>query len=163
MYYYDNNYVNKYPYNTGFVEPVTNNTALESSFNKKRLVQTLFDLIIIIIVFVIYGLVFLMDPKILYFTCDQSDIFFPYKSDTIPFWAVGLYCTIGPVIIIICVEILNAKLLFFQKKKEGGLRSFLICLFHAISLFALGIAITLLLTEIGKRWIGRLRSNLILK
>ena len=160
-YYYNNNYVNKspyfYPYNTSFVEPVTNNTTLESSFNKKRLVQTIFDLIIIITVFVIYGFVFLMDPKILYFTCDQSDVFFPYKSDTIPFWAVGIYCTIGPIIIIVSVEILNAKLLFFQKKKEGGFRSFLICLFHAISLFALGIAITLLLTEIGKRWIGRLR------
>lgn len=32
-------------------------------------------------------------------------------------------------------------------------------MFHAISLFTLGIAIVLLLTEIAKRWIGRLRPH----
>ena len=69
MYLPNRNYIEKkifyLPETISVAESVTSNAAPEWIFNKKRLVQTLFDLIIIIIVFVIYGLVFLMDPKIL--------------------------------------------------------------------------------------------------
>ena len=34
-------------------------------------------------------------------------------------------------------------------------------MFHAFSLFVLGIAITLLLTEVGKRSVGRLRPHFL--
>lgn len=44
-----------------------------------------------------------------------------------------------------------------RPNKRSGFRTFLIHFFHAMSLFIMGIAVTLLLTEIGKRWIGRLR------
>jgi hypothetical protein len=33
--------------------------------------------------------------------------------------------------------------------------------YHGISLFALGIGLTLLITEVGKRWLGRLRPHFI--
>lgn len=46
-----------------------------------------------------------------------------------------------------------------RKKKNHALRSFYICLFHGISLFVLGLGIVMLLTEIGKRWVGRLRPH----
>jgi len=50
------------------------------STNKHRIIQTIVDFIVIIIIFIIFGLVYIFqDPKINYFTCDQSDIFFPNK------------------------------------------------------------------------------------
>ena len=42
-------------------------------------------------------------------------------------------------------------------RKPG--RTLLIHLFHGISIFLLGVAITMLLTEVGKRWTGRLRPH----
>lgn len=36
-----------------------------------------------------------------------------------------------------------------------------VCVYHALTLFAFGISITLLITEIGKRWLGRLRPHFI--
>ena len=125
---------------------------------KHRIIQTITDLIVIIIIFVIFAIVyFTVDPKIRYFTCNDSDIFFPYKPDTIPFWAVGIYGAIGPLIFIIIVELLNARVLPLQHT-EGNTakqrwRKFLVCFFHGVSLFALGISLTLCLTEIGKRWV----------
>lgn len=57
---------------------------------------------------------------------------------------------------------MNASLLPFQsKKKTNRWRTFGLCVFHSLSLFSLGISITLLLTEIGKRWVGRLRPHFI--
>lgn len=133
----------------------------EQRFHRKRIVQTIVDLIVIIVIFIIFALVYkLFDPKIRYMTCDQSDIFFPYKEDTIPFWAVGIYATIGPILFIIGIELLNAALLPFQMNKlklttQARIRKFFVCIFHALSLFILGIALTLCLTEIGKRWVNK--------
>ena len=93
----------------------------------------------------------------------MSDISFPIITDTIPFWAVGLFGTVGPILLIILIELGNARLLPFQNRNElsYGLlfRKFGIFLFHGLSLFILGISIVLLLTEIGKRWIGEYANN----
>ena len=63
---------------------------------------------------------------------------------------------------VLIVEILNLQLLTCNAKtKRQACRTYLICVFHAISLFALGIGITLLLTEIGKRWAVRLRPHFL--
>jgi len=54
----------------------------------------------------------------------------------------------------------NSKFFPFQDKSiDGGLRlrQFLILMYHSLSLFTFGVGITLLLTEIGKRWCGQLR------
>ena len=89
----------------------------------------------------------------------MSDISFPLLTETIPFYAVGIYGVLGPLIAITLVEIGNARLLFNQEKyfiQYGQLlRKFFLYVFHAVSLFAFGIGIVLLLTEIGKRWIGK--------
>lgn len=92
----------------------------------------------------------------------MSDITFPYLPDTVPIYAVGLYGVIGPILIIILVEIYNSKLLtcqFEERSKRQRTRTFLICIFHSLSLFIFGIGMQLLLTEIGKRWAGRLRPR----
>jgi phosphatidate phosphatase len=139
----------------------------EESTNKKRIVQTIIDMAVIVIIFFIFGIVWgLVEPKHRYFTCDQSDIFYPFLPDTIPFWAVGVFATLGPIIVIIFVELLNARLMPFQRNTKNlslqqRRRKFLICLFHGLSLFILGCAITLLLTEIAKKWVGRLRPHFI--
>lgn len=97
----------------------------------------------------------------------MSDVSFPYKSDTIKFWVVGIYGILGPLVVILFVELLNAKIFPFQNTNEEPfvlrLRSLGIYLFHSISLFIFGVSIVLLLTEIGKRWIGiisLIRKNL---
>jgi phosphatidate phosphatase len=139
----------------------------EESTNKKRIVQTIIDMAVIVIIFFIFGIVWgLVEPKHRYFTCDQSDIFYPFLPDTIPFWAVGIFATLGPILIILFVELVNARLMPFQRNTRNQTlqqrrRKFLICLFHGLSLFILGCAITLLLTEIGKKWVGRLRPHFI--
>lgn len=137
-----------------------NHVITESPSNyRKRVAQTLVDLIVIIIIFAIFILIYIFfDPKVRYMTCDQSDIFFPYAKDTVPFWAVGIYGTLGPIVFILLIELINARVLPFQKNKfdqtpKERLRKFFVCTFHALSLFILGIALTLCLTEIGKRWV----------
>jgi len=64
------------------------------------------------------------------------------------------------VLIITLVEVYNSKFFPFQDKSiDSGLRirQFLIVMFHSLSLFIFGLGVVLLLTEIGKRWCGRLR------
>lgn len=150
------------------VEPKNQNLnsilPFRSSF-KNRLIQLVIDVLVIGVIFSIFGIVYSkLDPKIRSFHCSETDIFFPYKKDTIPFYAVGLYGTIGPVLVILIVELLNARLLPFQNKfpvRVYRYSMFIISSLHALLLFALGISLTVLLTEIGKRWIGRLRPHFI--
>ncbi len=54
------------------------------SYRTSRLVQAVIDLVICIVILIVFACVFfLIEPKILHFTCDQSDIFYPYKNDTV--------------------------------------------------------------------------------
>ncbi len=135
-------------------------TTQRESTRTSRIIQIVVDLLIIIIVFVIFLLVLLVTkPKIRHFSCDESDIFYPLLKDTVPFWAVGIFGIAGPVLLIVGVEFLNGNFLWFQKEKPNRCRKFWISLFHSLSLFLMGVAIVLCLTEIGKRWIGRLRPH----
>ncbi len=135
------------------------NVKMRDSTTKQRVTQIIIDLIIIAIIGAIFLIVYLkVDPKISYFYCNDTDIFFPYITDTVPFWAVGIFGVLGPLLIILVVEILN---LFIAKDsvlvRRSKCKTFSIHFFHAVSLFAAGAVITMVLTEIGKRWIGRLR------
>lgn len=87
---------------------VVNSLAMEDNQNrprnttKQRIIQTVVDLIVIVIIFVIFALVYFLQPaKIRHFSCDESDIFYPYMKDTIPFWVVGIFGIIGPLLIIL--------------------------------------------------------------
>lgn len=78
------------------------------STRNQRIVQTIVDVAIIVIVLVIFALVyFLVDPKIRHFYCNDTDIFFPYVPDTIPFWAIGIAGFFGPFVIILGTELVR--------------------------------------------------------
>ena len=59
----------------------------KKSFLSHRLIQLAIDLIVIGIIFAAFGIVYnKLDPRIRYFHCTDSDIFFPNLPDIIPFW-----------------------------------------------------------------------------
>jgi phosphatidate phosphatase len=134
------------------------------SVKKKRIAQILIDLFSILLMFSIFLMINqLMEPKKREYTCDMSDVSFSDKKSTVPTWAVGVYGISGGIIIFIIVESIISKI--FQNDLNitvrSKLRMFSINIYHAISLFFFGISCTLVLTEIGKRWIGRLRPNFL--
>lgn len=141
--------------------------APSNSHLRDRIIQIFIDLICIVLTFVAFILVyFLLDPKIRGFFCTDTDIFNPYKDDTVEFWVVGVFGTVGPVVFIITIELINSKLILCNYTKRNYTprykrKLFAVSAIHALSLFVLGISITLLLTEIGKRWVGRLRPHFI--
>jgi phosphatidate phosphatase len=129
---------------------------------KKRITQIIIDYTIIIIIFILFGIVYNLKPKITSFFCYDNNILYPYKADTIPFYAVAIYATLAPILIFIIVEMFNFKLLPFQRSYYAARKKkFIICVINAVTLFALGIGITLLLTEISKKWMGTLRPSFI--
>ena len=95
----------------GKIVPTTDETLYyksNESTKKKRIHQIIFDLLAIAIIGVTFALVYyLLDPKISHFYCNDTDIFFPYIKDTIPFWALGIYGFLIPVFIILGVEIVS--------------------------------------------------------
>lgn len=142
------------------------NNSIEST-KKSRVIQIVTDLFISAIIFIVFLLVyFLVDPTVVYFTCDQTDISYPHLQETVKLWVVGLFASLGPVIFFFIIELMNSGLMCCFKElskmgKKQKFRQFLICFFHTCSLFVLGIATSLLLTEIGKRMIGRLRPHFL--
>ena len=134
--------------------------AMRDSTTKHRITQIVVDLVLIAVIGAIFLIVYLIvDPKIKYFYCNDTDLFYPYIADTVPFWAVGIFGVLGPLLIILIVEVLNLFAATDSPVPRSKPKTFFIHFFHAVSLFALGIVITLVLTEIGKRWIGRLRPH----
>lgn len=136
--------------------------SITENFVKKRIFQITFDFACIIITFVAFILVYLyVDPKNGVLFCNDTDIFNPYYDDTIAFWVVGIYATIGPILFIIFIELINSKLILCKNKLKitKKRKLFVISFLHGLTLFILGIGITLLVTEIGKRWVGRLRPH----
>jgi hypothetical protein len=54
------------------------------SYNMSRLLQAFIDLGVCIAILVVFAFVyFFVEPKLAYFTCDNSDIFYPYINDTV--------------------------------------------------------------------------------
>lgn len=62
----------------------TEDAAESSQIRKFKNQQLIFEFAVISIILVIFGLVFLFqNPSIQYFTCDDTDIFHPFKTDTV--------------------------------------------------------------------------------
>ena len=123
---------------------------------KRYIIQTSVDVIVILIVYATSTLAYLKsDTKIQYFTCDRSDVSYPYLSSTIKSSPMMFYATLIPILLIIAIELCNAKLLPFEKSIQWVHRrnSCFKYIFHTLSLFTLGIGVMLLLTEIAKRWV----------
>jgi phosphatidate phosphatase len=127
--------------------------------NRKRIVQIFVDLICIAITYTALIIVYYyVKPRIQGFYCNQTDIFNPFIPSTIPFWMVQVYGVVGPCVTIILVELRNMRVLY---RKKAVKKTFLIATIHAILIFVLGLGITVLLTDIGKRWVGSLRPHFI--
>ncbi|CAF3290214.1 unnamed protein product [Rotaria socialis] len=130
---------------------------------RRQLLNNLFDVLAIAATAIIFGLIYsLAKPSSRGFFCDDTSIRYPIKPDTIPMWLLGVYGGLGPVIIFCIVEI------WVVRPFECGSRSssnnikrrridYLKTILQTIFLFGLGIAICFLITEVGKRTIGRLR------
>lgn len=138
---------------------IDDGTAHSNSSLKHRIIQMVTDLVVIILILIVFAIVYLsVEPRVRFFTCNDSDIFFPYRPDTVPFWAVGIFGALGPLVSILLIELLNARILPFQQHKGRSIkerkRKFFVCFLHGLSLFVLGISLTLCLTDIGKRWVN---------
>lgn len=126
--------------------------------SRKRIFQVFNDIIVIIVIGIAFFLVnFYVKPSERGFYCNDNDILYPLLPDIVPAYAVGLFAILGTIVFIVLVEFLNVERFGDDKNRKH----FITSVYHGISLFALGLSITMLLTEIGKRWIGRLRPHFI--
>jgi hypothetical protein len=112
---------------------------------------------------------FLVQPTNAYINCWDTSIMFPYKDSQIKLWSSALYLTFPVIIILIANEVRNASLLDLRSDDDDDddddgsndipfmtrLKSYLILIGHTVSLFAVGFMATVLITEVGKRWLGR--------
>lgn len=119
-----------------------------------------------------------LQSAIAYYTCDQTDILAPYRPNSIPTLHMIVIGNLMPVLAICICEAFNSiqlkKLLYPDCDREtsknrstseavasvssSGFRHYSS---HAINLFWLGQFTVVLITEVGKRWTGRLRPNFL--
>ena len=167
-----------YPENIGLVESRFQSTndsheyteidEIELISNKKyfnkRIGQTFIDFICILVTFAAIILVHLfVQPTVRGFYCNDAEIFKQHMDDTVKFWIVVIYGTFGPIIFIILIELMNSNFIIVTKKNVMPLvlrkKLFFVSSSNGLLIFLQGLAITLLITELGKRWVGRLRPH----
>jgi phosphatidate phosphatase len=107
---------------------------------------------------------FLVDPYARGFYCNDESIRFPLKDDTVPLWLAGAYGAGAAFLIVIMAELFINR----QCCADGGEAEFkirqkrwILNTLNGCLLYSLGAMCTLLITEIGKRSIGRLRPHFI--
>ncbi len=95
------------------------------------------------------------------FYCNDDSIRYPYiREDTVPLWAAGLYGGISAFFIIILVELYVNRPCCIDESKFRKKRSKCnTAIISAILIFGMGAMATMLITEIGKHTIGRLRPH----
>ncbi|UJR14854.1 hypothetical protein I4U23_001839 [Adineta vaga] len=134
---------------------------------RRALLNNLFDFLAIAATCLVFGLVYLLiKPVQRGFYCDDTSIQYPFKHDTIPMWLLGVYGGIGPVVIFCIVEIWVVRPFHCGRgPSRNSLRQrqvdYIKTILQSTFLFLLGIAICFLITEVGKRTIGRLRPYYI--
>ena len=132
----------------------------------KKVGQTVVDIICIILTLAATILVHVyVKPVIKGFYCDNTDIFNPNLPDKVPFIVVVMYGTLVPIGFILLIELFNSNILKCLRKNitvpVSYRKQFIVSIAHATSLFILGLNLTLLVTEVGKRTVGRLRPHFI--
>ena len=90
------------------------------------------------------------------FYCNDESIKYPYKGDTVPLWLAGVYGSLGAVIIVLLTEIFRARC-----KLRKPVSSSVADILQGIMFYIMGAVATLLITEIGKHTIGRLRPHFL--
>lgn len=144
----------------------TCNADLSNKRKKKRrqhILNNLFDFLAIVFTCVIFGLIYLfIPPNQRGFFCDDTSIQYPFRPDTIPMWLLAIYGGVVPIIIFCIVELWVTRP--FNCRRGSGEEAvkqrridYFKTIFHTVFLFVLGITVCFLITEVGKRTIGRLR------
>lgn len=130
---------------------------------RRRILYNLFDFLAIVATCVIFGLIYVFIPPVQRgFFCDDTSIQYPFRPDTIPMWLLAIYGGAVPIIIFCIVELWVVRPFSCGRGSsrpsvQQRLVDYLKVVFHTIFLFILGIAVCFLITEVGKRTIGRLR------
>ncbi|CAF0767411.1 unnamed protein product [Adineta steineri] len=130
---------------------------------RRRILYNFMDFLAIIATCAVFGLIYLLVPPVQRgFFCDDTTIQYPFRPDTIPMWVLAIYGGVGPIIIFCIVELWVVRPFNCRGKSDkqsAGQRriDYFKSVLHTISLFVLGIAVCFLITEVGKRTIGRLR------
>ena len=76
--------------------------------NHHHIIQIIVDILIIVTVVVIFIIIYLtVKPRIGYFYCNDSDIFYPQIKEIVPLYAVAIYGVLGPLFIITFIELVN--------------------------------------------------------
>ena len=107
---------------------------------------------------------FLIDPYARGFYCNDETIRFPYQNDTVPLLVAGAYGACGAFLVVIMTELyINRQCCADGGEEEFKIRQkrWILNTLNGCLLYALGAMCTLLITEIGKRSIGRLRPHFI--
>jgi phosphatidate phosphatase len=130
------------------------------SLTNKGLFQIIIDLTVIILVYVSFGQVCLMEPTKAYITCNEN-LSFPKMKSAVPFHYVLIYGLMIPIVFIFFVELINS---FFSSKnfktkmsETQKYRSFINYVYHTIAFFILGAGITLFVAQFIKQFVGRPR------
>lgn len=130
---------------------------------RERVIQLVSDLIAVICVTCAFFFVFLLiDPYDRGFYCNDESIRFPLKDDTIPIWLAGAYGAGFAIVAVILSELyINRQCCVAEDQFKLRQTRWVLNTLNGCLLYSLGAMCTMLITEIGKRSIGRLRPHFI--
>ncbi|RNA25243.1 phosphatidate phosphatase [Brachionus plicatilis] len=130
---------------------------------KQRVLQSLADFATVILISCVFLTIFLIvKPFPRGFYCTDESIRFPYKGDTVPLWAAGLYGVISATLFVLISELYLARPCCSNEESfDRRQNRFILNSIHGVLLYALGAISTLLITEVGKQTIGRLRPHFL--
>lgn len=131
---------------------------------RERIVQLIADAVAVTFISTCFFVVFfLVDPYARGFYCNDESIRFPLKDDTVPLWLAGAYGAGTALLVVILAELYINRQCCQAAEEEYKLRQtrWVLNTLNGCLLYSLGAMCTLLITEIGKRSIGRLRPHFI--
>lgn len=130
---------------------------------RDRIIHSLSDFVAVILVSSAFFVVFLwIDPYARGFYCDDESIRFPLKDDTVPLWLAGAYGAGAALLSVIFAELyINRQCCAAEDEYSLRQTRWMLNTINGCLLYGLGAMCTMLITEIGKRSIGRLRPHFI--
>lgn len=130
---------------------------------RDRIIQACTDFFAVLLVSTAFFVVFFcMDPYARGFYCNDESIRFPLKDDTIPLWLAGTYGAGAAFLIVIFAELfINRQCCASEEEFSLRQTRWVLNTLNGCLLYGLGAMCTMLITEIGKRSIGRLRPHFI--
>lgn len=133
------------------------------SQKKDRILNALADFSLVVLISIAFLIVYLnVNPFDRGFYCSDESIRFPYKKDTVPLVVAGLYGAIAGITFVIIAEIaLIRPCCGTDEISESRSSRCLLNCIYGVLLYSLGAMSTMLITEVGKHTIGRLRPHFI--